>query len=72
MSKIKGLEKQGLVSGIFDERGKYLVIEDGEWGAIKNYISARGRVRKIDIMSECAKLIKIPDNAEDGLLDLLQ
>ena len=50
-----------MISGIFDERGKYLVIEDGEWSAIKNYISTRGRVKKTDIMNECAKLIKIPD-----------
>ena len=61
VQKIKELEKEGLLSGIFDERGKYMVIEEGEWSAIRNYISARGRVKKTDIMSECAKLIKIPD-----------
>ena len=61
VEKIRSLEKEKLISGIFDERGKYLVIEDSEWGAIRNYISARGRVKKTDIMTECAKLIKIPD-----------
>ena len=61
VEKIKKLEGEGQVSGIFDERGKYLVIEDEEWRAIKNYISARGRVKKTDIMNECAKLIKIPE-----------
>ena len=61
VDKIKELENKGQISGIFDERGKYLVIEDSEWCAIKNYINARGRVKKTDIMSECAKLIKIPD-----------
>lgn len=61
VDKIKQLEGEHLISGIFDERGKYLVIESGEWEAIKNYISARGRVKKTDIMNECARLIKIPD-----------
>jgi hypothetical protein len=60
VDKIKQLEQQGAVSGIFDERGKYLVIEQEEWSAIRNYITARGRVKKTDIMTECAKLIKIP------------
>jgi hypothetical protein len=60
VEKIKGLETAGQVSGIFDERGKYLVIEEQEWNAIRNYISARGRVKKTDIMTECARLIKIP------------
>lgn len=29
VDKIKKLEGEGQISGIFDERGKYLVIEDG-------------------------------------------
>ena len=48
------------------------MIEDCEWSAIKNYISARGRVKKTDIMNECAKLIKIPDEVEEDLLDLIK
>jgi predicted transcriptional regulator len=71
VEKIKQLEQEHLISGIFDERGKYLVIEAGEWSAIKNYILARGRVKKTDIMTECAKLIKIPDNVEEDLLKLI-
>jgi hypothetical protein len=41
----------GQISGIFDERGKYLVIEENEWAAIRSYITARGRVKKTDIMT---------------------
>lgn len=47
------------------------MIEHNEWTAIKNYISARGRVKKTDIMTECAKLIKIPDAVEEDLLQLI-
>jgi ribosomal protein S18 len=71
VDKIKQLEQEGLLSGIFDERGKYLVIEHNEWDAIKNYITARGRVKKTDIMTECAKLIKIPEGIEEDLLNLI-
>ncbi len=72
VDKIKELETNHLISGIFDERGKYLVIEREEWEAIKKYISARGRVKKTDIMSECAKLIKIPERVEEDLLRLVE
>jgi hypothetical protein len=50
VSKIQELEKASSISGIFDERGKYLVIESDEWQSIKNYINVRGRVKKTDIM----------------------
>lgn len=72
VSKIQELEKASSISGIFDERGKYLVIENDEWQSIKNYITVRGRVKKTDIMTECAKLIKIPDNVEEDLLELVK
>lgn len=48
------------------------MIEENEWTAIRNYISARGRVKKTDIMTECARLIKIPENVEEELLDLVK
>lgn len=51
VENIKNIEKAGLINGIFDERGKYLVIEDNEWNAIRNYISSKGRVKKMDIMN---------------------
>lgn len=47
------------------------MIEQHEWTAIRNYISARGRVKKTDIMTECAKLIKIPEAVEEDLLRLI-
>ena len=61
VEKIKKLEQQDRVSGVFDERGKYLFIEKKEWDSVRNYISAKGRLKKSDMMTECAKIIKIPD-----------
>lgn len=46
VEKIKKLEQEGRVSGVFDERGKYLYIEDNEWNAVRNYITAKGRLKK--------------------------
>jgi hypothetical protein len=40
--------------------------------AIRNYISTRGRVKKTDIMKECARLIKIPDDVEKELFELIK
>lgn len=47
------------------------MIEEGEWAAVRNYIAARGRVKKADIMRECARLIKIPDEVDDELVGLV-
>ena len=72
VAEIKELKQEGKVSGIFDERGKYLVIDAEEWTAVRNYITTKGRVRKSDIMTECAKLIKIPEQTDDEFMELLQ
>lgn len=47
------------------------MIEAEEWLAIKSYILAKGRVKKEDIMKQCAKLIKIPEEAQESLLLLI-
>lgn len=33
---------------------------------------AKGRVKKTDIMMECARIIKIPDNVEDNIDNLME
>ena len=38
---------------------------------MRNYITTKGRVRKSDIMTECAKLIKIPEQTDEELLGLI-
>ena len=43
---------------MFDERGKYIDVTEGEWNAIMSYMKAKGRVSKSDMMLECASIIK--------------
>lgn len=71
VEKIKKLESEQKVSGVFDERGKFLYIEQREWDAVRNYINAKGRLKKSDMMTECAKIIKIPEDQDEELIKLV-
>ena len=65
------MESENKISGVFDERGKYLFIEQREWDAVRNYIEAKGRLKKSEMMSECARIIKIPEESDEDLVRLV-
>lgn len=74
VDKIKQLETEGLINGVFDERGKYINVTDGEWKAILSYMKAKGRVSKAEMMLECANIIKFhgAKAKDDSLLRLIE
>ncbi len=59
------------INGVFDDRGKFLYIEQKEWDAIKGYIIAKGRLKKAEMMTECARIVKIPEDGDEDLLKLV-
>ena len=48
-----------MINGVFDERGKYIDVNENEWNAIISYMKVKGRVNKSDMMLECANIIKL-------------
>lgn len=74
VDKIKQMETEGKINGVFDERGKYINVTDGEWKAILSYMKAKGRVSKSEMMLECANIIKFhgTKTKDDSLLKLIE
>jgi len=53
------------LSGITDDRGKFIHILPDEFEAVARYIKMKGRVNKSDLLIECNKLVRMGPKAED-------
>eukprot|EP01022_Parablepharisma_sp_SALTPOND_P018940 TRINITY_DN3164_c2_g1_i1.p1 TRINITY_DN3164_c2_g1~~TRINITY_DN3164_c2_g1_i1.p1 ORF type:complete len:1215 (+),score=110.64 TRINITY_DN3164_c2_g1_i1:8004-11648(+) len=59
IDRIKDLEKDGRLTGIMDDRGKYIYISPEEFKALGEFIKKVGRINKVDLVRECNKIIKL-------------
>jgi len=68
VAKIELLERQHKLSGIMDERGKYIYITEEEMNNVAAFINKRGRVNISDITRESNRLINLtPQVSEENL-----
>ncbi|VDD79215.1 unnamed protein product [Mesocestoides corti] len=58
VEKIKSLLSEGLLSGVLDDRGKFLYIEQSEYEAIAKFIELRGRVTISELVEHGNRIIK--------------
>ena len=65
VAKIEQLERDGLLTGITDDRGKYIHITPAEFDQISDYISSCGRVNRQDLFKEANKLVRMIPTDED-------
>lgn len=65
VNRIKDLEKCERLTGIMDDRGKYIYITPEEFKSIADYIKKVGRVSKTELLRECNRLVKLTPEAED-------
>ena len=63
--RIEQVEKLGRLTGITDDRGKYIYISEAEFDAVAKYVQAKGRVSRSDLLQECNKLIRMEPTAAD-------
>lgn len=63
--RINSLELNKMLTGVIDERGKYIYITQQEFEAVMNYIKIKGRVNKADLLQECNNLIKLDPSESD-------
>ncbi|KAG2454668.1 hypothetical protein HYH02_000507 [Chlamydomonas schloesseri] len=68
IDRIRQLEEAGRLTGVMDERGKYIYISREEMGAVAAYIRQRGRVAIGELAARSAALIDLEPKAaaEDG------
>ena len=69
VAKIEQLEKEGRLTGITDDRGKYIYITREEFAGIADYITRTGRVNRADLLKEANRVIRLtPTDADREIL----
>ena len=57
LARIHALEAEGRLTGIVDDRGKYICISDAELDAIAEFVRQRGRVSQAEVAAEASRLV---------------
>jgi len=65
IDRITRLLESKKLSGIIDDRGKFIYITDDEFKAVLNLVKRRGRISRTDLVMECNRLIKMNPSEED-------
>jgi DDRGK domain-containing protein 1 len=53
------LEENGAISGVFDDRGKFIFVSPDEMTAVAAFITRRGRVSIAELAREATKLLNL-------------
>ena len=72
VDKLTDLEMVGKITGIIDDRGKYIYLTDKEILSIEKLIINRGRISKQDMIAQCNKIIRFEPTEEDKVLIMNQ
>ena len=69
VGRIESLEKEGKLTGIFDDRGKYIHITKEEFDTVASYIHNAGRVNRAELQREANRVIRlVPTSADSELI----
>uniref|UniRef100_A0A0N4ZYE7 DDRGK domain-containing protein 1 n=1 Tax=Parastrongyloides trichosuri TaxID=131310 RepID=A0A0N4ZYE7_PARTI len=61
-SRLTTFLEDGSISGVIDDRGKFIYITEDEWKAVAQFINNRGRVTLQEIVDSSNKLISLKSN----------
>ena len=65
IDRIKSLQEEERLSGVLDDRGKFIYITREEYEAVAKFIKQRGRVSITELAEFSNKLINLnPDNQD--------
>jgi len=67
VERLQDLENSGYLTGIVDDRGKYIYLTEEELLGVKAYIENRGRVTRMELSQEGNRLIRLEPTQEDKL-----
>lgn len=65
LERVAKLEEQGRLSGITDDRGKYVHVTPDEFERIAQSIESKGRVSRQDLLKECSRIVRMTPSAEE-------
>ena len=66
MARLRSLEAMGYVTGVVDDRGKFIFISREEMQAVAKFVQKRGRVRISTLAQESNKLIDLTPRKREG------
>lgn len=64
MQRIKDLEAQNRLTGVIDDRGKYIYLTIKELEGILNLIKSQGKINRADLVKECSRIVHMEPSAE--------
>lgn len=59
ISRVQSLQESGELSGVVDDRGKFIYISEEELQAVAQFIKQRGRVSIAELVSSSNRLINL-------------
>lgn len=65
VDRLQQLEKLGRLSGIFDDRGKFVYITLEEMQEVANWLQAKGRISRAELVAACNKIVRLNPTEED-------
>eukprot|EP00041_Stephanoeca_diplocostata_P007277 m.101671 g.101671 ORF g.101671 m.101671 type:complete len:86 (+) comp16816_c0_seq2:1310-1567(+) len=61
--RLRALEEMGRITGVMDDRGKYIYVSEEEMEAVVKFIKRRGRITIADLADNSSTLIQMPKTA---------
>jgi hypothetical protein len=65
VDRVQKLLEQKRLSGVTDDRGKFIHITEAEYMQIAKFIKAKGRVSRADILKEANRIVRMGPKASD-------
>lgn len=70
VNRVEGLEAMGRITGLMDDRGKFIYISSEEMESVAKWINLEGRVSIEDLVNESARLIDMAPRAKAIVADI--
>merc|ERR1711920_504136 len=65
IDRLEQLEKLGRLSGIFDDRGKFVYITQEEMAGVAEWMKQKGRISRADLVAACNRIVRLNPTDED-------
>ena len=66
VNRVRGLEEMGYITGVIDDRGKFIHITEPEMKSVVDFIQRRGRVSVADLVRESSALVRVESLAPEA------
>jgi hypothetical protein len=63
INRVNQVQEMGLLTGVMDDRGKFIYISEDELRQVKKFIEQRGRVNIMELAKASSELINLKPEA---------